>query len=601
MFVGCPLDKIILKGWTTSGLTSMDQMFARSGSRLLEVDLSGWNTRSLSSGQAAFPATLSVLHLGKDTRLDPSYFADEPSKGGAVESAGFTGHWIRSDGKWETETDDELGTDNEQLADLTNLRRFKGGTFGWQQFVEVSFEKNAPTGVEVSGDPVKVREVGFDASALKVVVPAPMFNAKNYRCSGWNTLANGLGAGYVQGSTITGLTRGTKMPLYAQWRSSSVPHTPVEPLPIRYKVRYVANAPTGLVATGSVPDDQFEVSPPFKGVNLLHYSHKVTASLYQVEGYRFVGWDLRADGGGASYQPGEEVLLMPGVTILYARWARSTTPISPLPVQYRVRYVANEPAGLSATGSVADDVFQVDPPFKGVDLLRRERATVENRYQVVGYRFAGWNSRADGTGASYIPGARLSLMPGVTTLYAQWAKPSSPVEPLPVEYRVRYVANEPAGLSATGSVADDVFRVDPPYKGSDLVNRARKVSGNSYVLDGYRFTGWNTKADGKGVSYRPGVEASLMPGVTTLYAQWAKVVAPSAPSIPAKPSPSVPSAASSASPLPRMAGDNGGLAKTGASIATMLFMSILLLVSASLLLLGRRNRSSNGRSNLVKR
>ncbi|WP_033521984.1 LPXTG cell wall anchor domain-containing protein, partial [Bifidobacterium bohemicum] len=87
----------------------------------------------------------------------------------------------------------------------------------------------------------------------------------------------------------------------------------------------------------------------------------------------------------------------------------------------------------------------------------------------------------------------------------------------------------------------------------------------------------------------------------TLYAQWAKVVAPSAPSIPAKPSPSVPSAASSASPLPRMAGDNGGLAKTGASIATMLFMSILLLVSASLLLLGRRNRSSNGRSNLVKR
>lgn len=90
--------------------------------------------------------------------------------------------------------------------------------------------------------------------------------------------------------------------------------------------------------------------------------------------------------------------------------------------------------------------------------------------------------------------------------------------------------------------------------GNGSMNNSREmVHGSSYTIpqnrfarDGYRFTGWNSAADGSGTSYD--AKATFTPtGSTTLYAQWEALPAPPASSVPPASS-SVPPASSSTPP-----------------------------------------------------
>ena len=49
-----------------------------------------------------------------------------------------------------------------------------------------------------------------------------------------------------------------------------------------------------------------------------------------------------------------------------------------------------------------------------------------------------------------------------------------------------------------------------------------KVKKNKFKRTGYKFTGWNTQADGKGTAYKPGDSFTLTDKDTVLYAQWSK-------------------------------------------------------------------------------
>ncbi|MBT1167037.1 Ig-like domain-containing protein [Bifidobacterium simiarum] len=55
------------------------------------------------------------------------------------------------------------------------------------------------------------------------------------------------------------------------------------------------------------------------------------------------------------------------------------------------------------------------------------------------------------------------------------------------------------------------------------------VAANGFARSGYTFTAWNTRADGRGLSYQPGASIVLPLTNTTLYAQWKKN--PAAPTI----------------------------------------------------------------------
>ena len=63
---------------------------------------------------------------------------------------------------------------------------------------------------------------------------------------------------------------------------------------------------------------------------------------------------------------------------------------------------------------------------------------------------------------------------------------------------------------ATGKMADQTFKA----------GIAASLSANAFRLSGHRFTGWNTRADGRGAAYANKQTVTLS-GDLTLYAQWA--------------------------------------------------------------------------------
>ena len=135
----------------------------------------------------------------------------------------------------------------------------------------------------------------------------------------------------------------------------------------------------------------------------------------------------------------------------------------------------------------------------------RTGATIDvaaNAFTRAGHVFAGWSTKADGTGTAYRPGDALVLTKGVTVLYAQWT---------PITYAIRFDGNG----ATSGAMADLAATYD----------KRVTLPANRYAREGKAFTGWNTKPDGSGTAYRDkaGVSnlASGRNDVVVLYAQWA--------------------------------------------------------------------------------
>ncbi|MGI6725830.1 MAG: Spy0128 family protein [Christensenellales bacterium] len=121
--------------------------------------------------------------------------------------------------------------------------------------------------------------------------------------------------------------------------------------------------------------------------------------------------------------------------------------------------------------------------------------------------FVGWITKnADGTtGTTYQPNELVTVPSGNITLYAQWASPAPTIS-----------------LTYNGNGGKTL----PPDEHATIVysflnNETHIVIANPFIRTGYNFTGWNTKADGTGVSYA--VETEVLvdnDGDNTLYAQW---------------------------------------------------------------------------------
>ena len=118
----------------------------------------------------------------------------------------------------------------------------------------------------------------------------------------------------------------------------------------------------------------------------------------------------------------------------------------------------------------------------------------KNTFTRVGYTFAGWNTKADGTGTSYTNEQSVSLSNNVT-LYAQWTIN---------KYKITFNSN-----GGIGTMLPQEF----------LFNASSKLNKNTFVRDGFKFIGWNTKADGTGISYTDEQGISISCDLI-LYAQW---------------------------------------------------------------------------------
>lgn len=211
-------------------------------------------------------------------------------------------------------------------------------------------------------------------------------------------------------------------------------------------------------------------------------------------------------------------------------------------------------------------------PLDSTDYIYNQNATILGNGSLsrVGYTFAGWNTKTDGTGTNYIAGNLVSITNNLT-LYAKWNIN---------DYDVTVTVNPTIGGTVTGagnySYGDDFHLHATSSLGYHFVNWTGDCSGNNstyYVHDiaadmectanfainqyeleyhnglhtggsapadamygygstatianqgtlirtGYEFVGWNTKLNGSGTHYDVGATLAITHDID-LYPQWA--------------------------------------------------------------------------------
>lgn len=353
--------------------------------------------------------------------------------------------------------------------------------------ISYTISYNANGGSGAPGSQTKTHGTDLTLSSTK-----PTRNG--YKFSKWTTGKDGSGTSYAPGATYNA---NASITLYAQWISAckwttadacqkanpgyTCKSTGTDGAcwdvdkPSTYTISYNANGGSG------APGSQTKTH----GTDLKLSSTKPTRS-----GYTFVNWNTKSDGSGTNYASGATYNTNANIT-LYAIWKTNSSG-GDTTTKYTVSYNANGGSGTPSNQTKT----------QGTNLVLSSTKPTRS-----GYTFVNWNTKGDGTGKSYAPGATYSTDANLT-LYAIW-KTNASGGPVTKKYTIKFDAN--GGTGTTKEVVCDY--------GSKCT-----LTGNAFTRDGYEFTGWNTKSDGNGVSYRDGAVvkdlSSVDGSIVTLYAKW---------------------------------------------------------------------------------
>ncbi len=162
----------------------------------------------------------------------------------------------------------------------------------WQTLTRVTYHGNGHTSGQVPVDST-VYTVGENVTLL---ANTGSLTREGYTFSGWNTAADGSGAGWTVGSTVAMPAEG--LVLYARWRSDTL-----------YQVNFLGNGSDG----GEVP-------------SVLSYLEGSTVTVpgntggLTNSGKTFMAWNTAADGSGMEYAA-NSTFIMPAANVnLYAQW-----------------------------------------------------------------------------------------------------------------------------------------------------------------------------------------------------------------------------------------------------------------------------------------
>lgn len=299
---------------------------------------------------------------------------------------------------------------------------------------------------------------------------ANAYTRTGYTFKGWNTKADGSGDSFTDSQSVKNLTITDKdtITLYAQWTANT------------YTVSFNKNSGSGSTVPALTNSTELTLK--------YDESKTLTASASRT-GYQFVGWNTKADGTGTTYTTGSTIKNLTSVAggkvTLYAKWSANT---------YTIKYDGNNATG----GTVADTKLSFDS----------EGTLNVNTYTRTGYIYNGWNTKADGSGESFVDKATVKNLSSknndAVTLYAQW---------IAIGYKVDYNGN--------GATSGKMTQSNHSYDVETALNL------NVYIKRGYKFSGWNTKADGSGNAYTDKAKVKNLTtsneAVVTLYAQWTPI------------------------------------------------------------------------------
>ena len=308
------------------------------------------------------------------------------------------------------------------------------------------------------------------------------FVRENYEFEGWSTEPGGEVV-YEPGDEIS-FTEGGEVELYAVWEEFAK---------YDYRLTYMGNG--GALADNKVSyNDAESVSQVYDTTRTM----EVDGNFFARKHYDFLGWNTRADGAGAAYNPGSSMKLTAAnnTGVLYAQWREHQK------YDYTVTYNAN----FGANPATAPDAENVTGVYETTYTVN----TDGNSFNRPNYTFVGWNTQADGSGTAYAYGAPIGLTAAnnYVTLYAQW------VENPKYDYTVTYSAN----FGEIPAVLADAENVSGVYESVFTMTTDR----NSFNRPNYTFLGWNTAPDGSGDAYISGqsIRLTAEDNSLTLYAQW---------------------------------------------------------------------------------
>ena len=427
--------------------------------------------------------------------------------------------------EWNTKTDGS----GDKYADKAKIKLTANTTLYAQWTANtytVKFDANGVIGDAPANIPATY-DVEFE-------LPKNAFTKIGYNFAGWNTKADGNGSNYEANATVKNLTteNNATVTLYAQWADRGT-----------HKINYVLN------------DGNHSGTP----TTSFKETEDVTLGTAERTGYTFIGWYEAENFSGntvTSWKAGEKT---EDVT-LYAKWVANT---------YTVKFDKN---ANDATG---------DAPTEIQATYDVEFALPENTFTRIGYNFAGWTTKADGSGTNYEAKSsvnNLTAENGATvTLYAKWTaivysityeldggtnaddKPASYTiedsitlkEPTKDGYTFdgwyessnfsgTAIANWKSGEKTENITlyakwnantytvtfdknADDATG-DVPADISATYDKEFALSENTFTKIGYNFAGWNTEADGNGTDYEANTKVKNLTAennaTVTLYAKW---------------------------------------------------------------------------------
>jgi uncharacterized repeat protein (TIGR02543 family) len=233
-------------------------------------------------------------------------------------------------------------------------------------------------------------------SSVSAGLSANTFTRTGYDFAGWNTAADGTGTSYSDASTYG---FGSNLSLYAMWTPSASPSPApsVTPTPAPtaaatpYTVNFVNNG-----GSGSMADQTSAVATG------------LSSNSFTRNGFSFSGWNTMADGSGTTYADASNYAFTANLT-LFALWTPNanqpvsppvTTPTQTLP--HTVTFVAN-----GGSGSMNSQTSMVPAGL------------ASNQFERAGFKFAGWNTSADGSGTQVVDADNYAFQADMT-LYAQW-------------------------------------------------------------------------------------------------------------------------------------------------------------------------------------
>jgi uncharacterized repeat protein (TIGR02543 family) len=205
------------------------------------------------------------------------------------------------------------------------------------------------------------------------------FSKTGYTFLKWNTAANGTGTSYLDGYVYSFAAPRT---LYAIWGQNLT-------------ISYSGNTNT----SGTPPVPQQYV----KGGSDLNISGN-TGSLTKT-GYTLSGWNTAANGTGTSYALNATNGSFANNTTLYAQWIGAT---------YSIVYVGNG----NATGTSPNSQSYVSGG--STITIASNTGNLTKKWSL----FNGWNTQADGSGASYAAALTNQTFSADTILYVNWLKTS---------------------------------------------------------------------------------------------------------------------------------------------------------------------------------